>query len=114
VGVVPHRRSVVDRPNATLALGIYHRWEPGQAFVIVTTYGDESGTHDESPAMMLAGYVSTLVQWNNFDAEWKRDLLRSGLPGYFHATEHHNTAAGRRFSPKAARLLPIMQCLVMS
>jgi hypothetical protein len=38
-------------PTATLALAIYHRREPGQIFVIVTTYGDESGTHDESPVM---------------------------------------------------------------
>jgi hypothetical protein len=76
--------------------------------MIVTAYGDESGTHDGpggSPIMMLAGYVSTLEQWNYFDPHWKVAVLNARLPGYYHATEHWDTAAGRRFGPHAARLL---------
>jgi hypothetical protein len=76
--------------------------------VIVTAYGDESGTHngpDGSPIMMLAGYVSTLGQWNYFDPHWKAAVLNAGLPGYFHATEHWDTTAGRRFASQADRFL---------
>jgi hypothetical protein len=62
-------------PTAPLALGTYHRWEPEQLYVFVTAYGDESGTHGQSPVMMLAGYVSTLQEWNYFDPQWKRDVL---------------------------------------
>src|SRR5260221_10147590 len=76
-------------PTATLGRwAIYHRWDPAQIFVIVTAYGDESGTHDGpdgSPIMMLAGYVATLGQWNRFDVGWRRAIARAGLPGYFHA-----------------------------
>jgi hypothetical protein len=96
-------------PTATLALGVYqlgvyHRWEPGRVFVIVTAYGDESGTHEESPVMMLAGFVSTLGRWNQFDDAWRRALKHAGLPGYFHATEHWNTEAGQKFAPIALKL----------
>ena len=94
-------------PTATFALGVYHRWEPGQVFVIVTTYGDESGTHDGpdgSPIMMLAGWVATLGQWDHFDIGWDRAIVRAGLPGYFHATEHWDTEAGQKFTPLATKL----------
>jgi hypothetical protein len=91
-------------PTATLALGVYHRWEPRQVYVIVTAYGDESGTHDDSPVMMLAGHVATLGQWNKFDCGWRRAIVRAGLPGYFHATEHWDTEAGAAFAPLAKRL----------
>lgn len=92
-------------PTATLALGIYHRWEPGQLYVIVTASGDESGTHDESPIMILAGYVAPLIRWNHFDLKWARYIRRAALPGYFHATEHWDTTAGAAFLPNAAHLL---------
>src|SRR5215472_9545920 len=91
-------------PTAILALSIYHRWEPGQVFVIVTAYGDESGTHDQSPIMMLAGFVATLGQWNKFDPAWGRAVSRAGLPGYFHGADHWNTEAGARFAPLAKKL----------
>jgi hypothetical protein len=92
-------------PTATLALGIYHCWQPDrQVFVIVTAYGDESGTHAGSPIQMLAGYVATLGEWNKFDPKWRRAITRAGLPGYFHGTEHWNTEAGRKFAPLAAKL----------
>jgi hypothetical protein len=86
---------------------VYHRWDPAQVFVIVTAYGDESGTHDGpdgSPIMMLAGYVATLGQWNRFDVGWRRAIARAGLPGYFHATEHWDTEAGAKFAPCARKL----------
>src|SRR5215831_2982391 len=80
-------------PTATLALGIYHSWVPEQVFVIITAYGDESGTHVGSPMQILSGYVATLGQ------AWRRAITRAGLPGYFHATEHWDTEAGAKFAP---------------
>jgi hypothetical protein len=91
-------------PIATLELGMYHRWEPRQVFVIITAYGDESGTHDDSPNMMLAGHVSTLGQWNRFDIGYQQAIQRAGLPGYFHATEHWDTEAGAKFAPLLRKL----------
>jgi hypothetical protein len=73
--------------------------------VIITVFGDESGTHDASPIMMLAGHVGKLGPWNSFDEGWRRAIKRVGLPGYFHATEHLNTEKGEKFSPLAARLV---------
>jgi hypothetical protein len=74
-------------PTATCALGIHHQWDAEQIMVmILTAYADESGTH--SPEyQMLAGYVSTLGQWNVFDRKWKKRLAREGL-SYFHSVEH--------------------------
>jgi hypothetical protein len=75
--------------------------------VIITAYGDESGTHDGpngSPIMMLSGYASTLGRWNYFDIGWRRAIQRTGLPGYFHATEHWDTEAGTKFAPLARKL----------
>jgi hypothetical protein len=71
--------------------------------VIIRVCGDESGTHDGSDIMMLAGYVATVGQWNPFDIGWNRALKRVGLP-YFHATEHLKTRAGAEFLPLAHKL----------
>jgi len=35
-------------------------------------YMDESGTHDGSRVVALAGYVSTYEAWNDFEIEWNR------------------------------------------
>lgn len=88
-----------------LALGISHFWEPErQVFTIITAYGDETGTHANSPVQMLAGWVGRLGRWNSFDVGWGKAIRRSGLPGYSHATEHWDTEAGTKFAPLAQRL----------
>jgi hypothetical protein len=91
-------------PTGMCALGTHARWDPWQVFVFVRVCGDESGTHDDSPVMTLAGYAATLRSWNKFDPKWKRAIRQAGLPGYFHATEHWNTAAGQRFGPMMDKL----------
>jgi hypothetical protein len=73
-------------------------------FTIIKAYGDETGTHAESPVQMLAGWVGRLGRWNSFDLEWEKAVRRSGLPGYFHATEHWNREAGAKFAPWGAHL----------
>ena len=39
------------------------------------TYLDESGTHDQSPISVMAGYLGTDTQWKQFEADWTA-LLR--------------------------------------
>lgn len=71
-------------PTGALALALFHRWEPERLFVIVTVYIDESGTHDGSPATIMAGWVARLGQWSSFDPQWRR-LLKSSDLTYFHS-----------------------------
>lgn len=73
-------------------------------FTVITAYGDETGTHAGSPVQMLAGWVGRLGRWNSFDLEWEKAVRQSGLPGFFHATEHWNTGAGAKFSERTAHL----------
>jgi hypothetical protein len=48
---------------------------------------DESGTHGDSPHMIMAGYTARLNQWNRFNLKWRKALRKAGLE-YFHAKEH--------------------------
>lgn len=54
--------------------------------MLLTTYLDESGTHDTSPISIMAGYLGTAKQWGAFDAEWIA-LLRSAGVGHVHAVD---------------------------
>ncbi len=56
-----------------------------------TAYFDESGTHDGSPAVSVAGYVSTDDRWTAFGADWRCALDEFEL-GYFHMTDFANRA----------------------
>jgi hypothetical protein len=56
-------------------------------------YFDASGHHDNldgqgrpSPAVTVAGYLATPLQWKQFDKDWKKRLDEAGLP-YFHMTD---------------------------
>lgn len=56
-------------------------------------YFDASGTHDNldrsgkpSPAVSVAGYLATPLQWQRFDNRWREILGDAGVP-YFHATD---------------------------
>lgn len=49
-------------------------------------YFDESGTHANSPAVCLAGYVATVEKWATFKREWRLVLQDFGI-GYFHMTD---------------------------
>jgi len=70
-------------PTASLALALFHRWEPQRGFVIYTAYIDVSGGHDGSPCMIMGGYIGRLGQWANLDHKFGALLKRNGL------TYHH-------------------------
>lgn len=41
-----------------------------------TAYFDESGTHGDSAALVVSGYVASAEQWLNFDGAWKHLLMK--------------------------------------
>ena len=71
--------------------------------MVITVYGDESGTHDASPFMLLSGFVAAEGQWHAFDVGWREALNEVGL-SHFHATEQWGTNAGDKFAPKIQEL----------
>jgi hypothetical protein len=50
------------------------------------TYLDESGTHDQSPISVMAGYIGTQAQWGQFGAAWAAVLRGAGV-GHVHAVD---------------------------
>jgi hypothetical protein len=44
---------------------------------------DESGTHDQSPLLVMGMTLSTVEKWEAFNEEWGALLAREGVP-YFH------------------------------
>jgi transcriptional regulator with XRE-family HTH domain len=71
--------------------------------LVITVYGDESGTHDASPFMLLSGFVASEGQWLAFDAGWRDALAKHGL-SHFHATDHWGTNIGEKFGPEVLNL----------
>jgi hypothetical protein len=56
-----------------------------------SVYFDESGTHDGSPAVAVAGWISTDVQWERFSRAWTAVLRAAGLnPPVFHMTDYES------------------------
>ena len=47
--------------------------------MILTAYYDESGTHANSPATVLAGFVGDTNEWVDFEIEWKKVLRGFGI-----------------------------------
>lgn len=47
---------------------------------------DASGSKHDQPVLIVAGFVSTVDAWVDFDREWKSRLDKDGLD-YFHANE---------------------------
>jgi hypothetical protein len=57
--------------------------------VMLTAYLDESGTHTESPVLVLAGLIASPRQWERLSQRWLRALASIGV-GSFHATDCAN------------------------
>jgi hypothetical protein len=69
-------------PTGRLALSLYRAWNPQALFVIVDTYIDESGTHGDSPHLIMGGMVGRLGQWADFDKLWRKMLRQENLEFY--------------------------------
>jgi len=61
---------------------------PGQDDLVefIEAYFDESGSHNESPVLCVAGYVFETKQCMSFDLKWKGILAKYRLP-YFHMVD---------------------------
>ena len=49
---------------------------------MISSYFDESGTHDGSLVIVVAGLVSTPIRWEKLAKEWQRVLERAGLDDF--------------------------------
>lgn len=56
-------------------------------------YFDESGTHKESRALSVAGFLGRADEWGAFQVEWEDALGDFGLP-FFHMTSFENRRKG--------------------
>jgi hypothetical protein len=55
----------------------------------ITAYFDESGTHEGSPILVVAGYISTTEKWDRFNGEWDAFLKEDcGGAAYFHSKDY--------------------------
>jgi hypothetical protein len=50
----------------------------------VLAYFDESGVHDSSDMVCVAGFISTSSYWKAFDIEWRQSLKEWNLEWYHH------------------------------
>jgi hypothetical protein len=75
-----------DGFTRSLFFGLFHHWEPGARFMYWTAHIDESGTHSQSPILVMAAVLASAEKWEAFDAEWEALLAREALP-HFHFTE---------------------------
>jgi hypothetical protein len=73
-------------PTSELAISIAHRWNPADMVTVLTSYLDEAGTDGRYPFVVVAGYVSTVLKWHDFDKKWNKTLRKKGLD-YFHAMD---------------------------
>ena len=79
--------SALDRPTGSLrdiCIALFRRWEPEHTFVILTSYFDESGTHDGSPAAVMSGIMGTASQWLGVQYAIAKVKMRYGFK-VFHA-----------------------------
>ena len=56
---------------------------------LYTVYLDESGTHPESGAAVVAGFVSNVTQWEAFSEKWQQVLTKFGVD-FMHMTDLEN------------------------
>ncbi len=80
----------------------------------LAAYFDESGTHDSSPVVVVAGVVSSTKQWLKFDQRWCKALAEEKI-SVFHMTDFESSEeefkgwAPEKKRPFIIRLLEIIK-----
>ena len=50
-----------------------------KVFRVLHAYLDDSGTHEDSPIVVIAGYFGSERHWLRFDREWRKILEEEQL-----------------------------------
>ncbi len=53
---------------------------------MLVAYFDESGTHDQSKVVCIAGLVGTAIEWSRIERPWEENLRTTRVP-WFHAND---------------------------
>ena len=62
-----------------------------------TAYYDESGTHDDSLAVVVAGFVATNEQWVEFERNWNDTLKQFGITRFHMRDFNHSLREFSKF-----------------
>ena len=74
-----------------------HVWELSRAALadrggyisVLKAYLDESGVHNGSPVVTIAGYIGTPIAWKRWTRRWVKELQNAGITVY-HAVDAQN------------------------
>ncbi len=67
--------------------------EEGRYLIVLDGYFDESGTHDASETITVAGYLAHVNSWRPFETKWKEALAEYKLD-FFHMSEFAHRRSG--------------------
>lgn len=70
----------------TLALALFHEKRAEARFMVLSAYLDESGTHDASLSVVMAGFVGTVRRWSNCQKRLRRLFYQYSIEK-FHAKD---------------------------
>lgn len=69
-----------------VAYGLHPQRSRHKAVAVLYAYLDESGIHDESPVILIGGFVAKQPLWAALEPDWQQRLENQGLT-YFHAAD---------------------------
>ena len=71
---------------ADLSASLFHDARADRLFMVMTGYFDESGTHDGSPVVIVAGFVATAEKWGDYERDLAALNAEYGV-SVFHAKD---------------------------
>lgn len=69
---------------------------------MIQVFIDDSGKSDQSPVLVLAGYLASKERWQSFDAKWKAILTNHGMIN-FHAVDAWRLSYSSRIKSSLVR-----------